>query len=166
MLLESFPRGVAPAFAGASSSNGGFPEAAWCDPARLSAHPKWRYAAGSVLVGRIGEAVLGVQDDRHMMSVAGSRAGKGRSVIVPNMCLYPGSVIAIDPKGDLATITAARRGKGSRHVEGMGQRSSCSTRSRRRAGRRQSIARRSTRFRRSSRKGCMGATMRRCWPMR
>lgn len=115
MLLENFPRGV-------GESGGDFPEAAWCDPSRLSTHPIWRYEKGSVLVGRIGESVLGIQDDRHLMTVAGSRSGKGRSVIIPNMCLYPGSVIAIDPKGDLATITAARRGAGSKHAEGMGQR--------------------------------------------
>lgn len=113
-MLETFPRG--------NGQRSGFPEAAWCDPARLTAHEKWRYGDGSVVVGRIGSHVLGVRDDRHLMTVAGSRSGKGRSVIVPNMCLYPGSVIAIDPKGDLATITAARRGEGSAHAKGMGQR--------------------------------------------
>ncbi len=115
-MLETFPRGVT------GGASGGFPEASWCDPARLTAHEKWRYTEGSVLVGRIKDSALGIQDDRHLMTVAGSRAGKGRSVIVPNMCLYPGSVIVIDPKGDLATITAARRGGGSQHTKGMGQR--------------------------------------------
>ncbi len=115
MLLANFPRGVS------GGVSGGFPQAAWCEPDRLTAHDKWRYETGSVLVGRIGDYVLGVKDDRHLMTVAGSRAGKGRSVIVPNMCLYPGSVIAIDPKGDLATITAARRGDGSKYTNGMGQ---------------------------------------------
>ncbi|MEZ5896966.1 MAG: type IV secretory system conjugative DNA transfer family protein [Parvularculaceae bacterium] len=65
-------------------------------------------------------APLGIRDDRHLLTVAGSRSGKGRSSIIPNMCLYPGSVMAIDPKGDLATITAARRGHGSQHASGMG----------------------------------------------
>lgn len=48
-------------------------------------------------------------DDRHVLTVAGSRAGKGVSLIVPNLCYWPGSVIAIDPKGELATLTASRR---------------------------------------------------------
>lgn len=49
---------------------------------------------------------VGVPDDRHILTVAGSRAGKGRSAIVPNLITYPGSILAIDPKGDLARITA------------------------------------------------------------
>lgn len=115
-MLETFPRGVK------DSPQGVFPDAAWCAHERLAAHEKWRFEPGAILVGRIRDQALGITDDRHLMTVAGSRAGKGRSVIVPNMCLYPGSVIAIDPKGDLASITAARRGNGSDHAEGMGQR--------------------------------------------
>lgn len=114
-MLDHFPRGVE------ENGQGVFPDAAWCPPARLSAHEKWRFEEGSILVGRAGEQILGVCDDRHLMTVAGSRSGKGRSVIIPNMCLYPGSVIAIDPKGDLATITAARRGDGSDDAQAMGQ---------------------------------------------
>ncbi len=49
---------------------------------------------------------IGIPDDRHFITVAGSRAGKGRSVIIPNLIHYPGSVLAIDPKGDLARYTA------------------------------------------------------------
>ena len=36
-------------------------------------------------------------------------SGKGRAAIVPNMLHYPGSVLATDPKGELATMTARRR---------------------------------------------------------
>lgn len=49
---------------------------------------------------------IGVSDDRHIVTVAGSRSGKGRAVILPNLITYPGSVLAIDPKGDLASLTA------------------------------------------------------------
>ncbi len=114
-MLQSFPRGVK------DGSSGVFPDAAWCDADRLCGHDKWRYEEGAILVGKIGQTLLGIRDDRHLMTVAGSRAGKGRSSIIPNMCLYPGSVIAIDPKGDLASVTAARRGNGSEHASGMGQ---------------------------------------------
>jgi type IV secretion system protein VirD4 len=41
--------------------------------------------------------------------VAGTRAGKGASLIVPNLLLFPGSVLAIDPKGELARITGRTR---------------------------------------------------------
>ena len=49
--------------------------------------------------------MIGWKDDRHALTVAGTRAGKGASLIVPNLLLYPGSVLAIDPKGELARIT-------------------------------------------------------------
>ena len=52
---------------------------------------------------------IGVRDDRHCLTVAGSRAGKGTSLIVPNLALYGGSILCIDPKGENAKITAARR---------------------------------------------------------
>ena len=53
-----------------------------------------------------GGQAIGCADDRHMLTVAGSRAGKGRGVIIPNLVFYPGSVLVIDPKGDLAMETA------------------------------------------------------------
>jgi type IV secretion system protein VirD4 len=52
---------------------------------------------------------VGFTDDRHVMTIAGSRGGKGRSLIVPNMLMYEGSVMAIDPKGELARITSRAR---------------------------------------------------------
>lgn len=69
-----------------------------------------------------GENPVGFRDDRHVMVVSGSRGGKGVSVIVPNLCLWPGSLVVVDPKGENATLTAARRGDGSEHCDGMGQR--------------------------------------------
>jgi hypothetical protein len=41
-----------------------------------------------------------------LATVAGSRAEKGVSLIVPNLLKYDGSSLAIDPKGELAKITA------------------------------------------------------------
>lgn len=56
-----------------------------------------------------GGVPIGIADDRHIITVAGSRAGKGRGVIIPNLLSYPGSMIVIDPKGDLAAETARYR---------------------------------------------------------
>jgi len=56
-----------------------------------------------------------------MMTVAGSRAGKGVSAIIPNLIEYPGSVLVIDPKGENARVTALRRGAGSKECPGLGQ---------------------------------------------
>ncbi|PQA86029.1 type IV secretory system conjugative DNA transfer family protein [Hyphococcus luteus] len=115
-MLDIFPRGVEN-----KANPNAFPDAAWASPATLTAHAKWKFEPGAILAGRIGNTPLGLTDDRHLITVAGSRAGKGRSAIIPNMCLYPGSIVAIDPKGDLATVTAARRGNGSNDSGGMGQ---------------------------------------------
>ena len=46
---------------------------------------------------------------RHFLSVAPTRSGKGVSLIIPNLLLYWGSAIVIDPKGENAWITAKHR---------------------------------------------------------
>jgi len=74
------------------------------------------------ILRRTAQHAIGIRDDRHMVTLAGSRGGKGTSAIVPNLCLYPGSAVVIDPKGENARLTATRRGGGSDHCEGMGQR--------------------------------------------
>jgi len=56
-----------------------------------------------------GGTPIGIRDDRHIVTIAGTRAGKGRAALVPNLLTYPGSVLVIDPKGELALLTATRR---------------------------------------------------------
>lgn len=68
-----------------------------------------------------GHFPVGYNDDRHITLVAGSRSGKGTTTIINNLCLWPGSVVVIDPKGENATVTARRRGQGSDYCRGMGQ---------------------------------------------
>lgn len=65
-----------------------------------------RLPDGRVERHALGGIAVGLPDDRHLLTIAGSRSGKGRSAIVPNLITYPGSVLAIDPKGDLAALTA------------------------------------------------------------
>ena len=66
--------------------------------------------------------LVGAEDDRHITTIATSRAGKGRSVIIPNLLTWPGSALVIDPKGQNACVTALKRGKGDgRLVECLGQ---------------------------------------------
>ena len=80
------------------------------------------FSRGDFWLSRLdsGEAV-GFRDDRHVLVASGTRAGKGVSVLIPNLCLWPGSVLVIDPKGENAMVTARRRGKGSDYCYGMGQ---------------------------------------------
>ena len=117
-LEEELPRGL-------RGEEGSLVEASWLDVAELKGS-EWRYrddrnrVSGLVLGYRAlngRSAGIGTLDDRHVLTVAGSRGGKGVSLIVPNLLLYDGSVVAIDPKGELARITArARREKGQKVV--------------------------------------------------
>ena len=61
-----------------------------------------------VLIGTMGDKLIGIEDDRHILTVAGSRSGKSVGLI-SNLLLYAGSVLATDPKVELAEITANRR---------------------------------------------------------
>lgn len=61
-----------------------------------------------ILLGAIGNRLIGIDDNRHVMTIAGSRTGKSVT-LVNNLLFYPGSVLALDPKGELAEITAERR---------------------------------------------------------
>lgn len=89
------------------------PSARWADPRSLG--PEWAYDRRSILLGYRDGKGIGCGDDRHLMLVAGSRAGKGLSFVIPNLLLYQGSVLAIDPKGELARLTAAVRQETLKH---------------------------------------------------
>jgi type IV secretion system protein VirD4 len=100
--------------------------ARWCDASEreaLMSSGILAYAPGSFWLGRDPATYqpCGIADDRHIVTIAGSRAGKGRSGIIPNLCLYPGSVVCIDPKGENYKGTAARRGHGTSTIEGLHQ---------------------------------------------
>lgn len=53
--------------------------------------------------------LLAYNDDSHIVTIAGSRSGKGVSLVVPNLLSYRGSVICVDLKGENAAITAQYR---------------------------------------------------------
>jgi type IV secretion system protein VirD4 len=81
-------------------------------------------AQGMVWLGRApaNAQAVGFSDDRHLITIAGGRSGKGTSVIIPNLLEYRGSLLCIDPKGENATVTARRRANGSPFAFGIGQR--------------------------------------------
>ncbi len=83
------------------------PSAAWGHPWQLGS--SWDWKTGEVLLGHWEGRLIGRADDRHMITVAGARAGKSSTVLIPNLKRYPGSCIVLDPKGELARATAARR---------------------------------------------------------
>lgn len=49
------------------------------------------------------------REDRHLLTIAPTGAGKGRGVIIPNLLRFEGSVIVIDPKGETWHVTHRRR---------------------------------------------------------
>lgn len=101
--------------------NGRLGNAAWIPPATFA--ERCPYEDGTFWLGRSPETGegLGYIDDRHILLGSGTRAGKGTTTILNNLCVWPGSVVVVDPKGENATVTAARRGAGSEYCEGMGQ---------------------------------------------
>jgi type IV secretion system protein VirD4 len=46
---------------------------------------------------------------QHLISIAPTRSGKGVSLIIPNLLIYRGSVLVVDPKGENAWVTAPHR---------------------------------------------------------
>jgi len=89
------------------------PAQTWGHPWQLG--PTWDWKPGMVMLGNWEGRTLGRDDDRHVVTIAGSRAGKSSTVLIPNLRRYPGSVVVLDPKGELARATAAHRAR-------MGQR--------------------------------------------
>lgn len=93
------------------------PQARWQSPTTILSSKMLCYnpdnPGGKLLMGAFGNKLIGIDDNRHVMTVAGSRSGKS-VLLTANLLLYRGSVLAIDPKGELSTLTAKRR-------EDMGQ---------------------------------------------
>jgi type IV secretion system protein VirD4 len=74
----------------------------------------WEYRPGMLLLGHDGMSGkvgrrLGVYENRHIVTIAGSRSGKTKTLLIPNLRDYPGSAVVIDPKGELALATAQSR---------------------------------------------------------
>lgn len=72
----------------------------WMSPSELLRH---RYVPGQILIGKFAGQLLGHMDDRPMVTIAKSRSGKTSTIIEPNLYLYPGSMLVLDPKGGLRT---------------------------------------------------------------
>jgi type IV secretion system protein VirD4 len=78
----------------------------WMSPHQLLRH---RYVPGQLIIGKLAGTFLGHMDDRPIVTIAGARAGKSSTVLEPNLYLYPGSLLALDPKGELSRLAAKFR---------------------------------------------------------
>lgn len=96
-------------------------DAAFADPADFDR--RFHYQDGDFFLGRSAHFnnPLGEHDERHVFLCAGSRSNKGTGVIIPNHLLWEGSLVSLDPKGENATVAAARRGSGNDYCIGLGQ---------------------------------------------
>lgn len=77
------------------------------------------YRDGAIWLGRNADDArtpIGRKDESHVLLCAMNRSGKGRALITNNLLLWKGSAVINDPKGENASVTAARRGQGSAHV--------------------------------------------------
>lgn len=130
-ILANIPRGVSVRHGHEQSfEDQTMPRAAFMLPDTIMRSGRLRHDGSKVFLGIVGATreqratprglevhmrggtPIGIGDDRHLVTIAGSRAGKGRTAIVPTLLTYRGAMLAIDPKGELATMTArARRTK-------------------------------------------------------
>lgn len=95
-------------------SQGEASRALWMHPDRPYDSGKWAYDTTKLFLGLdLQNRLIGLADNRHLITVAGSRAGKGVSVILPNLLMYEGSMLVLDPKGENANESAERRGNGN-----------------------------------------------------
>lgn len=73
---------------------------------------RYRATPGSVILGKYGDGnLIGVGGDRPIVTVAPARSGKSSTVLLPTLYTYPQSMLVLDPKGELAQLTAAFRRK-------------------------------------------------------
>jgi type IV secretion system protein VirD4 len=50
-----------------------------------------------------------LEGEGHLITIAPTGAGKGRGALIPNLLMYEGPAIVIDPKGEACHVTARRR---------------------------------------------------------
>ncbi|MCA9467528.1 MAG: type IV secretory system conjugative DNA transfer family protein [Nitrospirota bacterium] len=77
------------------------------------------YYKSALLLGKslYGNLFIGLDDDRHFVTIAGSRGGKGISYIIPNLLLWSDNIICLDPKGSNTEVTARKRA--DHHKQGV-----------------------------------------------
>lgn len=63
------------------------PGATWAKPERIALD--WTWQVGRVLLGRSHGQLIGFEDDRHLLTVAGTRGGKTSTVLLHNPRAIP-----------------------------------------------------------------------------
>jgi type IV secretion system protein VirD4 len=81
----------------------------WMPPEQLASYG---FVPGQIILGKFAGQFLGHLDDRPLVTIAGARAGKTSTILEPNLYLYPGSMLVLDPKGELSRTARLRRALG------------------------------------------------------
>lgn len=88
------------------------PQATWASTAEIIKSRSMTYdldrPGAHILVGALGPKLIGIEDPRHVLTVAGSQTGKS-VMLTANLLATRASVICTDIKGELANRTARRR---------------------------------------------------------
>lgn len=66
-----------------------------------------------------GTNLISYAGQRHLLTCAPTRAGKGVSAIIPNLLTYEGSMLVIDPKGENLMVTAEQRHRLGHNVQAL-----------------------------------------------
>ena len=69
----------------------------------------YSYQDGDLFIGQDGHDLIGLTTERHAITIAGAGAGKGASVIIPNLLRWKANALVIDPKGEAVEATAQAR---------------------------------------------------------
>ena len=83
--------------------------AAFVTKAQVLDEAALEYGRGKLFLGRLDQKMIGIADNRHIVTLAGSGGGKSVCSLIPNLLLYEGSALVLDPKGELAKATAKAR---------------------------------------------------------
>ncbi len=80
-----------------------------------AAYPDYAYKTGSMFLGLDEKGLeIGIETERHLITVAGAGGGKGAALLIPNARRWPHNLVVIDPKGENAALSWRER-------EAMGQ---------------------------------------------
>lgn len=64
------------------------------------------YRTGGLFLGLDAKRrEVGVSTDRHAITIAGSRSGKGACLLIPNALRWPHNLLVVDPKGEVAAAS-------------------------------------------------------------
>lgn len=73
-----------------------------------NASPQIGFARSPAAQPEVGDPIW-LDGEGHMITIAPTGAGKGRGALIPNLLIYEGPAIVIDPKGEAYRVTARRR---------------------------------------------------------